>query len=296
MTGVASMAAPTPVAVRATPQAGSSASQPLFINRAWVTVSDTITVPTNSTYHQGAGVSLATFSAGYGGTIYNAETQALDYRTSPRAGILIVPDAGYRFAGWQHDAYRSLRGETIPAQSGILRYDTLTVYGNIELKAGFEPEQFRVSYHLHGGAVPNTASPNRTGYTIETPDILLAVPVKKGDPFTGWTGSNGDIPEMRVVIPYGSTGDRTYYANYLYSGREAGDTPTGMPVDDIWSIDDELYVRTSKENSIVRVYSTEGVLQKQQTIRLAGESKMKLVPGLYVVTLNNGAGKKVMIK
>ncbi|MDR0572565.1 MAG: hypothetical protein LBG96_00790 [Tannerella sp.] len=39
MTGVASMAA-TAVTVKATPQAGSSSSQPLFISRAWVTVAE----------------------------------------------------------------------------------------------------------------------------------------------------------------------------------------------------------------------------------------------------------------
>ena len=83
---------------RATPVNGAAASQPLFINRAWVNL-DGLLIPTNSTFHQGAGISITTFSAGFGGNIYNAGEQALDYMTSPRSGVVIVPDDGYRFAG-----------------------------------------------------------------------------------------------------------------------------------------------------------------------------------------------------
>jgi hypothetical protein len=82
---------------------------------------------------------MVTFSASAGGHIFNAGEQALDYRTSPRAGVRIVPDSGYVFAGWSHDGYISLRGEVIPADSGIMNYDRLVIYGNVELRAVFEP-------------------------------------------------------------------------------------------------------------------------------------------------------------
>jgi uncharacterized repeat protein (TIGR01451 family) len=129
------------VRFKATPESGASASQPLFVNRAWVRASDTIPVQTNGTYHQGAGVSVVTFSATTGGSLYNIEPQALDYRTSPRVdNVLIVPDSGYVFAGWRHDDYYSLRGELIPADSGLLRLDSITIYGDVELRAEFLPE------------------------------------------------------------------------------------------------------------------------------------------------------------
>ncbi|MDR1675071.1 MAG: FG-GAP-like repeat-containing protein [Tannerella sp.] len=127
------------VSFDATPESGASASQPLYINSAWVQVSDTLLVMTNRTYHQGAGVSIVTFSASAGGHIFNAGEQAIDYRTSPRAGIRIVPDSGYVFAGWSYSEYVSLRGEIIPADSGIMNYDDLVIYGNVELRAGFAP-------------------------------------------------------------------------------------------------------------------------------------------------------------
>jgi hypothetical protein len=127
------------VSFEATPESGAGASQAFYVNRAWVWVSDTLLAPTNNTYHQGAGIAVVTFSASVGGSLYNAGRQALDYRTSPRPGILIVPDSACVFTGWSHDAYLSLRGRTIPADSGIMNYDSLVIYGNVELRANFAP-------------------------------------------------------------------------------------------------------------------------------------------------------------
>jgi uncharacterized repeat protein (TIGR02543 family) len=279
----------------ATPAGGVSASQPMFVNRAWITASDTIHVPTDSsTYHQGAGVSVVTFSApAKGGDIYNATPQALDYRTSPRSGILVVPDEGYAFAGWSHDGYTSLRGERIEARTGIMQYDTLTVYGSVELRAVFAPEEYSVRYHLHGGENPEGNPP---AYTVESAAVTLVAPSKASDVFTGWTGANGDDPQAEVTIPHGSTGERDYYANYLYSGREDVEAPTSASEDKIWSFEDELYVRTAKAGSTVRVYTPDGILHRLQTVVAAGETRIKLQRGVYIVTINNGAGQKVMIE
>ena len=124
-------------------QAGAVASQPLFINHAMVSIvrspGDSIHIRSNGTFHQGAGISIITFSASYGGSIYNATEQALDYMSTPSSGVIIAPEEGYTFAGWSHDGYTSLRGVAIEAQEGIMHYDTLTVYGNIELHANFVP-------------------------------------------------------------------------------------------------------------------------------------------------------------
>ena len=292
VTNVGSMAS-TSVTVVATPQAGVSASQPLFINRAWVTVSDSITVPTNSTYHQGAGISITTFSAGFGGHIYNAGEQALDYMTAPRSGIVIVPEEGYCFAGWSHGDYVSLRGKNIEAQTGIMHYDTLTIYGNVELQANFELEKYPVYYYLNGGV---NAKNNPETYSIESGTITLEVPEKDGDVFIGWTGSNGEEPQHDVIIPQGSKGELEYFANYLNSGRENEVKKDDLGEDRIWAVKDELFVRASKTGSVVRIYSTEGVLQKVHSIITTGESKIKLTKGIYVVSLNNEPGKTVYIE
>ena len=35
--------------------------------------------------------------------------------------------------------------------------------------------------------------------------------------FLGWTGSNGDVPQTEVTIPQGSTGNKTYKANWQFT-------------------------------------------------------------------------------
>ncbi|MDR2146393.1 MAG: T9SS type A sorting domain-containing protein, partial [Tannerella sp.] len=176
-------------------------------------------------YHQGAGVAVVTFSASIGGWIFNAGEQALDYRTSPRPGIQTVPGEGYEFAGWSHDAYTSLRGEIIPADSGVMNYEDIVIYGNVELRANFVP-----------------ADRNRYTETVE----------------------NGEIP--------------------------------GQGTDKVWAVDNNLYVTPLKEGSVLRIYTVEGVLQEQHTLVTAGTSAYKLQRGIYVVTVNNGAGRKIVIR
>ena len=296
ITGVAPMGIQT-VTFEATPVDGVCASQPLFINKAWVTIGDTLHIPTgNSTYHQGAGHSLITFSKSIGGSIYNAQAQALDYQTSPNQGVIVAPDEGYLFAGWSHDEYRSLRGKKIAARSGIMHYDTLTVYGHVDLKANFTPEEYAITYYLNGGYFPNTQfSIHHSQFTIESPTLTLTPPEKAGDAFTGWTGSNGDEPQMTVTIRSGSTGERFYYANFLHSGREDG-PPQEIPDNErIWAYKDALYVRTTQPGSIVRIYTPDGVLHKVHPLVSTGETTLQLQPGLYIVTLNNSAGQKIMI-
>ena len=281
------------VSFKATPVEGVCASQPLFINRAWVTTSNSLYFPTNYTYHQGASVGVATFSAGFGGILYNATAQMLDYKTQPRSGIVIVPDEGYRFAGWSHDEYVSLRGEVINAQSGIMHYDTLTIYGCVELHANFEPEEYPVRYYLHGS---KNAETNPSVYSIKSETIILNAPQKAGDLFVGWTGSNGEQPQENIIIPKGSTGELEFYANFLYSGREDDVLSEDLSEDKIWAAKEYLYIRTQKVGSIIRIYSTEGILQKQHTITTAGEIKIRLLQGFYVVTIDSGVGQVVMIE
>ena len=97
LSGLNSMATQV-VSYEASAEEGVCASQPMFVNRAWITASDTLHIVTgNSTYHQGAGVGVVTFSAGTGGQIYTAEPQAVDFRSSAGPGVLVVPAEGYVF-------------------------------------------------------------------------------------------------------------------------------------------------------------------------------------------------------
>ena len=67
-----------------------------------------------------------------------------------------------------------------------------------------------IEYNLNGGTV--TGNPN--SYTVNTDTITLKNPSKTGYTFTGWTGSNGSVAQTTVTIPKGSTGNKSYTANY----------------------------------------------------------------------------------
>ena len=280
------------VSFNAKPVSGAVASQPLFINHAWVKLESMPQIVTNDTYHQGAGISIMTFSAGIGGSIYNAGEQVLDYMTTPLTGVIIAPDEGYRFTGWSHDAYSSLRGVEVEARAGIILYDTLTVYGDVELHANFKLEEYPVRYYLNGS---DNSKTNPSVYTIKSENITLEAPEKEGDTFLGWTGSNGEKPQQSVVIANGSTGELVFYANFLYSGREDVEPEASVGNDNAWTVNDDLYIRTSKAGSIVRIFSLDGILREQRTIVSPGISTMKYPRGIYVVTINNSIGRKIKI-
>ncbi len=71
-------------------------------------------------------------------------------------------------------------------------------------------EAFKITYKLNGG----TVSGNPSSYKEDDEDIILNNPTKKGYTFTGWTGTDLTSASMNVVIPSGSTGNRTYEANW----------------------------------------------------------------------------------
>ena len=106
---------------------------------------------------------------------------------------------GYTFNKWDLEKGNS-----------ILSGDTLiTGTQNSNLKATYNLNTYTISYTLNGG---NATNP--TSYNVETNTITLNNPTKTGYTFAGWTGSNGSTKQTTVTIPKGSTGDKSYTANY----------------------------------------------------------------------------------
>ena len=174
-----------------------------------------------------------------------------------------------------------------------MHYDTMTVYGDVELHANFEIEKYSIEYHLNGG---RNAENNPSSYTIKSGAITLDAPVKAGDTFVGWTGANGDEPQQNIVIAAGSTGKLEYYANFLLSGREITTIDASENNEDkAWAVDDNLYIRTSKAGSIVRIYSLDGVLRELYTILSSGVTTRKFSRGIFLITINNNVGQKVVL-
>lgn len=83
---------------------------------------------------------------------------------------------------------------------------TCTVCGKIQ-ENGYT--NYTISYNLNGGNASN-----KTSYNKNTDDFTLVNPTKNYYTFTGWTGSNGTTPQTSVKITKGSTGNKTYTANF----------------------------------------------------------------------------------
>ena len=69
---------------------------------------------------------------------------------------------------------------------------------------------YTISYDLDGGNEDN----NQLTYAEISLPLSLETPTKEGYEFVGWTGSNGDTPELSVNITNGTTGNLNYKANW----------------------------------------------------------------------------------
>ena len=112
-------------------------------------------------------------------------------------------------------------GETI---SLTFRSDREDQYAGLDLTSTLLPVSYAITYNGLEGA---TFSTRKNNYTIESQDITLDAPAKKGYTFAGWY-DNGDYTGTAIaIITAGSTGDKTFYAkwtldtyNITYSGVE----------------------------------------------------------------------------
>ena len=109
--------------------------------------------------------------------------------------------AGYTFAGWIGS-----NGTTLQSTVTIPKGST----GNKNYIANWVAIDYKITYDLNGG----TVSGNPNSYNILCDDIILNNPTKDGYTFVGWTGSNGETAQTTVTIPKGSTGIKTYTANW----------------------------------------------------------------------------------
>ena len=80
----------------------------------------------------------------------------------------------------------------------------------VTLYVDWVPVDYTITYDLDGGSQVNP----KTSYTVETATFTLVNPTKEGYTFAGWTGSNGEDPQVNVAIETGSTGNKTYTANW----------------------------------------------------------------------------------
>lgn len=79
---------------------------------------------------------------------------------------------------------------------------------------------YSISLYPEGGAITNSAFLTQDNgsylmtFTVEYDAITLPTPQRTGYTFLGWTGDNGNTPEIEVTIAKGSTGSKAYTANW----------------------------------------------------------------------------------
>lgn len=115
--------------------------------------------------------------------------------------ILPTPTStGYTFLGWTGE------GETTPQPTVVLPKGTT---GDKMYLANWEVNIYAITLDTSGGnALDNIR------YTVKSDPIILPTPTRNGYEFGGWTGEGITTPQTEVIIPTGSTGNRTYTANW----------------------------------------------------------------------------------
>ena len=115
--------------------------------------------------------------------------------------ILPTPTStGYTFLGWTGE------GETAPQPTVVLPKGTT---GDKAYTANWKVITYTIALGANGGEDLAAIS-----YTIESDPIKLPTPERKGYEFIGWIGDGIDGAQPEVIIPTGSTGDRTYIATW----------------------------------------------------------------------------------
>ena len=157
----------------------------------------------NRTYK--ANYSVITYTISYtlnSGALPSGKTNPTSYTVETASFTLNNPTrTGYDFKGWTGS-----NGTTAQVTVVIAKGST----GNKSYTAVWALHSYSITYTLNGGV----HNGNPTSYTINTETITLKDATRTGYTFNGWTGSNGTTAKRSVTISKGSTGNKSYTANW----------------------------------------------------------------------------------
>ena len=159
-----------------------------------------------NTFSGNATMSWSTYTISYNanGGSGAPSSQTKTHGTNLTISSTIPTRTGYTFVGWaltQADA-----------NSGTWYYKASSTCGkneNLTLYAVWTPITYDVTINCNGGSGVSSRT-----YTIETASFTLGTPTRTGYTFIGWTGSNGSTAQTSVSITKGSTGNKSYTANW----------------------------------------------------------------------------------
>ncbi len=131
----------------------------------------------------------------------NAGSSQVYFYTVEQTVTLPTPTrTGYTFLGWTGEGITTPQPNvTIPKGST----------GDKTYIENWELTEYNITMDLSGGS-----GQEKVVYTITDEDFELPTPTRNGYEFVGWTGEGITTPQTEVIIPTGSTGNRTYTANW----------------------------------------------------------------------------------
>lgn len=215
-----------------------------------------------------AGWNIAQFTISFktdGGSKIDSITQ--DYNTAISAPAAPVKK-GYTFIGWDKDI-----PDRMPAE-------------NMLLTAKWSKDVYKIAYNLNGGEADNPGT-----YEVDSSVITLKTPVRKGYTFTGWSGTGIDGTSKEVVITTGSTGDRTYTANWKENSYTVQFIPYG---DGTTGSMDEMSLMYTAEAAIGgNKFVRPGYTFAGWSVEAGGEKKYE--PGAVISRLKSGDGERITL-
>ncbi|MBQ3644658.1 MAG: InlB B-repeat-containing protein [Candidatus Riflebacteria bacterium] len=132
-------------------------------------------------------------------------------------------------------------------------------------------ETYTITIDLNGGILDKTT----IEYTAETESFDLPTPTKEGYDFLGWTGSETTVPLTPMTIKQGTTGDKTFTANWSledYSityNNVAGCTfETANPTTYNIESDEITLSKPTKANDIFTGWTYEGQTTPQLDVKI----------------------------
>ena len=223
-----------------------------------------------------------------------AEGNDLLCRAGEQVTVQIAPAAGYRgIHVFLSDPAVSLSiSEGNDAVSFLMPYAPLT----LTLTAD---KLYTVTMDTAGG------DPIRPiQYTVESEAFQLPTPVRTGYIFLGWTGEGITEPQKTIEIPQGSTGDRTYTANWqvieytiitLLEGGNAGSSQVYF-----YTVEEDFELPTPTRNGYEFVgWTGEGITTPQTSVKIPkGSTGNKAYTAdwqviEYTITLDTNGGPVV---
>ena len=212
---------------------------------------------------------------------YTVESEAFQLPTPVRTG--------YIFLGWT--------GEGITEAQEIIEIPQGST-GDRTYTANWQVIEYTITLLEMDGAGTSEA----LVYTVEQP-VTLPTPTREGYAFLGWTVNSDMAPQLTVVLPQGSIGNRTYTANWELTGYTitmdlnggSGETTLLYTVED-----EEFALPTPTRNGYEFVgWTGEGITTPQTSVKIpkgstgdkAYTANWQVIE--YTITLDTNGGPNV---